>query len=33
VTDLVIETRGLRKEYRRTRGGPVVAVDALDLEV
>jgi ABC-2 type transport system ATP-binding protein len=32
VSDLVIETRGLRKEFR-TRRGPVVAVDGLDLEV
>jgi ABC-2 type transport system ATP-binding protein len=32
VTDLVIETSGLRKEYRR-RGGPVVAVADLDLAV
>jgi len=33
VTDLVIETHGLRKEYRRPRGGPVVALDDLDLAV
>jgi ABC-2 type transport system ATP-binding protein len=33
VTDLVIETHGLRKEHRRLRGGPVVAVDGLDLAV
>ncbi len=29
----VIETRGLRKEYSRLRGEPVVAVDGLDLDV
>ncbi len=29
----VIETRGLRKEYRRLRGRPVVALDGLDLSV
>src|SRR5687767_9430057 len=28
-----IEIVGLRKEYRRTRGGRTVAVDGLDLEV
>jgi ABC-2 type transport system ATP-binding protein len=33
VTDLVIETTGLRKEYRRGRGSPLVAVDDLDLAV
>ncbi len=33
MTDLVIETTGLRKEYRRGRGRPVVAVDDLDLAV
>src|SRR4029453_14401761 len=27
------EIEGLRKEYRRTRGGTTVAVDGLDLEV
>ena len=29
----VIEIEGLRKEYRRLRGGRTVAVDGLDLEV
>ncbi|HTH06309.1 MAG TPA: ATP-binding cassette domain-containing protein, partial [Ilumatobacteraceae bacterium] len=29
----VIEVQGLRKEYRRFRGGQTVAVDGLDLEV
>jgi ABC-2 type transport system ATP-binding protein len=29
----VIEARGLRKEYRRLRGGSTVALDGLDLEV
>src|SRR6266568_2500562 len=29
----VIELHGLRKEYRRIRGGRTVAVDGLDLEV
>ena len=29
----VIEVEGLRKEYRRLRGGPTVAVDGLDLSV
>jgi ABC-2 type transport system ATP-binding protein len=29
----VIEARGLRKEYRRLRGGRTVALDGLDLEV
>ncbi|MGH2701051.1 MAG: ABC transporter ATP-binding protein [Actinomycetota bacterium] len=29
----VIETRGLRKEYRRLRGGSVLALDGLDLSV
>src|ERR687891_127742 len=29
----LIEIRGLRKEYRRLRGGRVRALDALDLEV
>src|SRR4051794_35441836 len=29
----VIEVEGLRKEYRRMRGGPTVAVDGLDLAV
>ena len=33
MTDLVIETTGLRKEYRRGRGSPLVAVDDLDLAV
>lgn len=29
----VIEVEGLRKEYRRARGGPTVAVDGLDLDI
>ncbi len=29
----VIEIEGLRKEYRRLRGGRTLAVDGLDLEV
>ncbi|HEV2951262.1 MAG TPA: ATP-binding cassette domain-containing protein, partial [Actinomycetota bacterium] len=29
----VIEAEGLRKEYRRLRGAPTVALDGLDLEV
>ena len=29
----VIEIEGLRKEYRRLRGGRTIAVDGLDLEV
>ena len=29
----VIEVEGLRKEYRRLRGGRTVAVDGLDLSV
>jgi ABC-2 type transport system ATP-binding protein len=29
----VIEARGLRKEYRRLRGGKTIALDGLDLEV
>jgi ABC-type multidrug transport system ATPase subunit len=33
VSELVIETRGLRKEYRARRGRRVVAVDDLDLAV
>ena len=33
MTELAIETIGLRKEYRRGRGGPLVAVDDLDLAV
>jgi len=33
VTELVIETTGLRKEYRRGRGNHLVAVDDLDLAV
>ena len=33
VTELVIETTGLRKEYRSGRGNPLVAVDDLDLAV
>ncbi|WP_148575025.1 ABC transporter ATP-binding protein [Nocardioides caldifontis] len=33
MTDLVIETHGLRKEHRRLRGGPLVAVAGLDLAV
>ena len=31
--DTVIEIEGLRKEYRRVRGGRTVAVDGLDLAV
>ncbi len=31
--DVVIETEGLRKDYRRLRGAKTVAVDGLDLEV
>ncbi len=33
MTDVVIETRGLRKEFRGRRGLPVVAVEGLDLTV
>ncbi len=33
MTAPVVETSGLRKEYRSLRGGPVVAVDDLDLVV
>ncbi|MEO5853099.1 MAG: ATP-binding cassette domain-containing protein, partial [Nocardioides sp.] len=33
MSDLVIETRGLRKEFRSRRGGLRVAVDDLDLAV
>ena len=33
MTELVIETTGLRKEYRASRGRPVLAVDGLDLAV
>jgi ABC-2 type transport system ATP-binding protein len=33
VTELVIETTGLRKEYRRGRGTRILAVDDLDLAV
>ncbi len=33
MSDAVIELEGLRKQYRRLRGAPTVAIEGLDLSV